>query len=151
MALPPSARGITRAARYPCSNRNVTPYRGSYRRWPRAATLRGLQRASVPSRQACLDGVEDADTYFLLLGQHYADPLPDSGKSPTEEEFTVAKRRGIPIRVFRKRRDGRARPGRVRKPNRGAFDRRVPQGILGWRSTATTLELIAIRGRAVRS
>jgi hypothetical protein len=52
---------------------------------------------SVPSRQACLDGVEDADAYVLLLGQHYGDLLPDTGKSPTEEEFTVAKRRGIPM------------------------------------------------------
>lgn len=58
---------------------------------------------SEPSRQACLDGVEDADAYLLLIGAHYGDPLPDTGKSPTEEEFTVAKRRGIPIRAFRKR------------------------------------------------
>jgi hypothetical protein len=57
---------------------------------------------SVPSRQACLDGVEDADAYLLLLGEHYGDPLPDTDKAPTEEEFTVARRRGIPIIVFRK-------------------------------------------------
>ena len=58
---------------------------------------------SVPSRQACLDGVEAADVYILLIGEHYGDPLPETGKAPTEEEFTVAKRRGIPIRAFRKR------------------------------------------------
>ncbi len=40
--------------------------------------------------------------YLLLLGEHYGEPLPDTGKAPTEEEFTVAKRRGIPILVFRK-------------------------------------------------
>ena len=57
---------------------------------------------NVPSRQACLDGVEDADAYLLLLGEHYGDRLPDTGKAPTEEEFTVARRRGIPIIVFRK-------------------------------------------------
>lgn len=56
----------------------------------------------VPSRDACLAGVEDADVYLLLLGSHYGDPVFDSGLSPTEEEWTVAKRRGIPILVFRK-------------------------------------------------
>ena len=57
----------------------------------------------MPSRQACLDGVEAADAYVLLLGEYYGDPLPDTGKAPTEEEFTVAKRRGIPVLAFRKR------------------------------------------------
>ena len=56
----------------------------------------------MPSREACLRGVEDADAYLLLLGAAYGEPLPDTGKSPTEEEFTVAKRRGIPILAFRK-------------------------------------------------
>lgn len=56
-----------------------------------------------PSREACLAGVEEADAYLLLLGERYGDPLPDTGLSPTEEEFAVAKRRGIPILVFRKR------------------------------------------------
>jgi hypothetical protein len=58
---------------------------------------------SGPSREACLRGVEDADVYLLLLGERYGDALPETGLSPTEEEFTVAKRRGIPILVFRKR------------------------------------------------
>jgi hypothetical protein len=57
---------------------------------------------NVPSRQACLDGVEDADVYLLLLGEHYGSPLADTGKAPTEEEFVVARRRGIPILAFRK-------------------------------------------------
>jgi hypothetical protein len=26
---------------------------------------------NLPSRQACLAGVEDADVYLLLLGEHY--------------------------------------------------------------------------------
>lgn len=56
----------------------------------------------VPSRDACLAGVEAAEVYLLLLGQHYGEPIPDTGKAPTEEEFTVAKRRGMPILVFRK-------------------------------------------------
>jgi hypothetical protein len=57
---------------------------------------------SVPSREACLRGVEDADAYLLLLGERYGDPLLDTGKAPTEEEWTVARRRGIPIIAFRK-------------------------------------------------
>lgn len=57
----------------------------------------------VPSRQACLDGVRDADVYLLVLGDHYGDPLPDTGLAPTEEEFVAARARGIPILVFVKR------------------------------------------------
>ena len=57
----------------------------------------------VPSRDACLAGVEAADIYLLMLGEHYGEPLADTGKAPTEEEFTVANRRGIPILVFRKK------------------------------------------------
>lgn len=56
----------------------------------------------IPSRQACLDGVGEADVYVLLLGPHYGDPLPDTGNAPTEEEFTVAQSRGIPTLIFRK-------------------------------------------------
>jgi hypothetical protein len=57
----------------------------------------------VPSRQACLDGVRDADVYVLVLGDIYGDPLPDTGLAPTEEEFVAARSRGIPILVFVKR------------------------------------------------
>jgi hypothetical protein len=57
----------------------------------------------VPSRQACLDGVRDADVYLLVLGDIYGDPLPDTGLAPTEEEFVAARARGIPIQVFLKR------------------------------------------------
>jgi hypothetical protein len=40
--------------------------------------------------------------HLLLLGPHYGEPIFDSGLSPTEEEWTVGKRRGIPILAFRK-------------------------------------------------
>ncbi len=73
---------------------------------------------TMPSRQACLDGVEDADAYVLLLGEQYGDPLADTGKSPTEEEFAVARRRGIPIFAFRKR-------GAPFEPAQEAFVRRI--------------------------
>ncbi len=56
----------------------------------------------VPSREACLQGVNEADAYVLLLGERYGDALSDTGKAPTEEEWTVARRRGIPILAFRK-------------------------------------------------
>lgn len=57
----------------------------------------------VPSREACLQGVRDADVYLLLLGERYGDPLPDTGLAPTEEEFAAARARDIPILVFLKR------------------------------------------------
>ncbi len=57
----------------------------------------------VPSREACLQGVRDADVYLLLLGERYGDPLPDTGLAPTEEEFAAARARDVPILVFLKR------------------------------------------------
>ena len=72
----------------------------------------------VPSRQACLDGVRDADAYVLVLGDIYGDPLPDTGHAPTEEEFVAAQARGIPILVFLKR-------GGAPDPQQQAFIDRV--------------------------
>ncbi|MFV8054625.1 DUF4062 domain-containing protein [Mycobacterium sp. 48b] len=54
------------------------------------------------SREACLAGVEAADVYVLLLGPRYGQPFPDTGLSPTAEEFKRARQRGIPILVFNK-------------------------------------------------
>jgi hypothetical protein len=54
----------------------------------------------VPSRQACLRGVDQANVYLLLLGGRYGEPVFDSGLSPTEEEFTRARQRGLPMLVF---------------------------------------------------
>lgn len=72
----------------------------------------------VPSRQACLAGVEEADAYLLLLGASYGDRLSDTGLAPTEEEFTVARRRGIPVLAFRK-------TGVQPDPDQAAFISRV--------------------------
>ncbi len=90
-----------------------------------------------PSRDACLAGVEEADVYLLLLGAHYGDPLPDSGLAPTEEEWTVAKRRGIPIVVFRKH-------GVEPAPAQAEFVRRVEDYVTGrFRDTfSSTNELL---------
>jgi hypothetical protein len=73
---------------------------------------------SMSSREACLQAVQEADVYVLLLGEKYGEPMDDSGRSPTEEEFTVAYQRGIPILVFRK-------DGGEREPAQAAFERRV--------------------------
>ena len=55
----------------------------------------------VPSRAVCVDMVKRCDIYLLLLGAAYGDPMPDTGLSPTEEEWTVARNEGKPIVVFR--------------------------------------------------
>lgn len=57
----------------------------------------------VPSREACLRGVREADVYVLLLGEHYGRTLEDTGLAPTEEEFVAARAKGIPVLVFLKR------------------------------------------------
>lgn len=54
------------------------------------------------SREACLAGVDACDVYVLLLGPRYGDPLPDTSKAPTEEEFEHARRSGKRILVFTK-------------------------------------------------
>lgn len=56
----------------------------------------------VPPRQACMDGVGEADVYLLVLGERYGDRMPDTGIAPTEEEFNVAVRKGIPVIVLQK-------------------------------------------------
>ena len=58
---------------------------------------------SRPSREACLRGVQAADVYLLLIGLVYGDPLPETGLSPTHEEYNAARARGIPRLAFRKR------------------------------------------------
>ena len=100
----------------------------------------------VPSREACLRGVEDADAYLLLLGEHYGDPLRDTGLSPTEEEWNVAKRRGIPILVFRKQ-------GVTSEPEQTEFIRRVEDYVEGrFRASFGSVgELLAAAGKAIRA
>ncbi len=58
---------------------------------------------SVPSRAVCVDLVRSSDIYLLLLGEHYGEPLPDTGLAPTAEEWQVARTLGKPIVVFRRR------------------------------------------------
>lgn len=56
----------------------------------------------VPSREACLQGVTSSDVYLLLLGPHYGHRFPDTGQSPTHEEWTAAIRAGMPRLVYQK-------------------------------------------------
>jgi Domain of unknown function (DUF4062) len=74
----------------------------------------------VPSREACLRGVDQADVYLLLLGARYGEPVFDSGLAPTEEEFTRARQRGIPMLVF-------AKQGIQVEPRQQAFIDRVQE------------------------
>lgn len=57
---------------------------------------------SVPSREACLQGVADSDVYLLLVGEHYGTTFAETGRSATEEEYVAAQAKGIPRLVFRK-------------------------------------------------
>ncbi|WP_307485026.1 DUF4062 domain-containing protein [Pseudarthrobacter sulfonivorans] len=57
---------------------------------------------SVPSREACINGVESSDAYLLLLGPHYGTVFPETGQSATHDEWVAAQRVGIPRFVFRK-------------------------------------------------
>jgi Domain of unknown function (DUF4062) len=82
------------------------------------------------SREACLAGVAAADVYVLLLGPRYGTPFPDTGLSPTAEEFQRARQRGIPILVFNKQVDEEDEPAQV------DFKREVGHYVNGrlWRS-----------------
>jgi hypothetical protein len=57
---------------------------------------------SVPSREACINGVESSDAYLLLLGPHYGTVFPETGQSATHDEWVAAQRTGISRFVFRK-------------------------------------------------
>ena len=57
----------------------------------------------MPSRQTCMDAVSSSDMCLLLFGPAYGDRMPDTGVSPTHEEFNVARGRGIPLYAFVKR------------------------------------------------
>jgi hypothetical protein len=49
-----------------------------------------------------LAGVAASDVYLLLLGPHYGYRFPDTGQSPTHDEWMAARAAGKPRLVFRK-------------------------------------------------
>lgn len=57
----------------------------------------------VPPRAVCVQLVTDSDIYLLLLGEHYGDPMSDTGLAPTAEEWAVARHLGKLVVVFRRR------------------------------------------------
>lgn len=54
----------------------------------------------VPSREACMRGIDSSDAYLLLMGEKYGEPLPETGQSPTHDEVIRAKHKGIDRFVF---------------------------------------------------
>jgi hypothetical protein len=56
----------------------------------------------LPSRGDCLAGVATADAYLLILGPNYGYRCPDTGQSPTHDEWVAAQSAGIPRLVYRK-------------------------------------------------
>jgi Domain of unknown function (DUF4062) len=55
-----------------------------------------------PSREACLKGVAESDIYILILGPRYGHRFPDTGQSPTHEEWAAATAAGKIRAVYRK-------------------------------------------------
>ncbi len=99
------------------------------------------------SRAACLAGVDAADVYVLLLGPRYGDPFPDTGLSPTAEEFTAARNRGIPILVFAKNTD------QPDEPAQAEFKAQVGHYVNGrfWKSFDDPLSLNLAVGEALKT
>jgi hypothetical protein len=58
---------------------------------------------SIPSREACVRGVQQADVYILIAGEHYGQPFDDTGQSPTHDEWSAAVAAGIQRLVYVKR------------------------------------------------
>jgi hypothetical protein len=46
---------------------------------------------TVPSREACIAGVDSSDAYLLLIGPHYGEPMKDTGQSPTHDEWMASR------------------------------------------------------------
>ena len=100
---------------------------------------------SVPSREACLKAAESADVYILLLGPHYGTVFPETGTSPTHDEYTVAVRRGIPRVVMHKL-------GAVFDPEQEEFANQVEKYTTGLfrREFSTAAELLVEVTRVLR-
>ncbi|MFC9971844.1 DUF4062 domain-containing protein [Spirillospora sp. NPDC127200] len=91
---------------------------------------------NAPSRTAVISAAESADAVILLLGEIYGDPLPDSGVATTEEEFITARRKGLPLLVFRK-------ANMCPEPKQREFIRRVGEYVHGrfWREFSDHADL----------
>ena len=56
----------------------------------------------VPSREACLAGVDSSDVYLLLLGPRNGHRFSDTGQSATHDEWVAATAVSLPRLVYRK-------------------------------------------------
>lgn len=65
-------------------------YPGSSRRLPHCRAIRRFSVQNEPSREACLKGVAESDIYILIRGPRYGHRFPDTGQSPTHEEWAAA-------------------------------------------------------------
>ncbi len=66
------------------------------------AMFEDFSAQAVPSRQACLEGVDSADAYILILGPYYGHIFPETGQSATHDEWQRAINNGIKLLVFKK-------------------------------------------------
>jgi hypothetical protein len=57
---------------------------------------------TVPSREACLAGVNSSDVYILLVGAYYGHVFEDTQQSATHDEWIAATAAGLPRLVYRK-------------------------------------------------
>jgi hypothetical protein len=62
------------------------------------------------SHQACLDQVDNADYFVLIIGRRRGGTYVGSEKSITNEEYRRAVKRGIPIMIFVSQEVERASP-----------------------------------------
>jgi hypothetical protein len=99
----------------------------------------------VPPREACMRAVDGCDAYLLLLGERYGEAMPDTSVAATEEEFTVARKRAIPVLAFRKH-------GVTMEPDQQRFAARVEAYAEGFfrDSFANTAELLTKVAKALR-
>lgn len=111
----------------------------------RGLRFEDFSASDMSSREACLAGVAAADVYALLLGPKYGDPYPDTGLSPTHEEFVAARNRGIPILVFAKNTDEDDEPAQA------AFKKEVGHYVNGrfWNFFGDPMSLNLAVGRAL--
>jgi CheY-like chemotaxis protein/translation elongation factor EF-1beta len=56
-----------------------------------------------PPAQIWQRAARECDIFVLLLGQEYGTPSPETGISPTEDEYNQARAAGKPILVFKKK------------------------------------------------
>ena len=100
---------------------------------------------SSSPRSACLDGVESADAFVLLLGSRFGWKTP-SGRSATEEEYQHACRQQIPIMVF-------VQQGETTEPDQQRFIEEVEDYVRGHfrKSFETPNDLTRLVSEAVLS